>query len=111
MTNDPLFQLDAAAQRVKGRDHTMIDPVEFGEIKGAVAALQAQVTDFKVRQAQMGQKLDMVLDKLAEAKGGWLLRDGRAVSRTTYAALYAVIGLTFGFGDGAIDISLQEFNP
>lgn len=71
MENDVFFQLEQLAERVDQKDHTMIDPVEFGEIKGAVAALQAQVTDFKVRQAQMDQKLDMVLDKLAEAKGGW----------------------------------------
>ena len=31
---------------------------------------------------------------------GWLLCDGSAVSRTTYAALFAVIGTTYGAGDG-----------
>ena len=55
MDDHLLFQLDAAAQRVKGRDHTMIDPVEFGEIKGAVAALQAQVTDAAPR-AYLGSR-------------------------------------------------------
>lgn len=49
----------------------MIDPVEFGEIKGAVASLQLQMTDFKARQAVSDAKLDLVLDKLSEAKGGW----------------------------------------
>lgn len=32
---------------------------------------------------------------------GWLLCDGSAVSRTTYAALFAVIGTTYGSGDGS----------
>lgn len=49
----------------------MIDPVEFGEIKGAVASLQLQMSDFKARQAVTDAKVDLVLDKLAEAKGGW----------------------------------------
>ncbi len=49
----------------------MIDPVEFGEIKGAVTSLQMQMTDFKARQAVTDKKLDLVLEKLSEAKGGW----------------------------------------
>ena len=31
---------------------------------------------------------------------GWLLCNGQAVSRTTYAKLYSVIGTTYGNGDG-----------
>lgn len=32
---------------------------------------------------------------------GWLLCDGSAVSRTTYAKLFALIGTTYGAGDGS----------
>lgn len=49
----------------------MIDPVEFGEIKGAVTALQGQVADIRANQVALNQKIDLVLDKLAEARGGW----------------------------------------
>lgn len=49
----------------------MIDPVEFGEMKGQVQALQGQVADIKAKQAAMDAKLDLVLDKLSEARGGW----------------------------------------
>lgn len=34
------------------------------------------------------------------APSGWLACDGAAYSRTTYANLFAVIGTTFGIGDG-----------
>ena len=34
------------------------------------------------------------------APAGWLLCNGAAVSRATYAALFAVIGTTYGGGDG-----------
>ena len=37
----------------------------------------------------------------ATAPGGWLLCDDSAVSRTTYARLFAVIGTAFGVGDGS----------
>ena len=32
---------------------------------------------------------------------GWLTCDGAAVSRTTYATLFSVIGTTWGTGDGS----------
>lgn len=39
----------------------------------------------------------------------WLLADGRAVSRTTYAALYAVTSTTYGVGDGVTTFNLPDF--
>lgn len=41
---------------------------------------------------------------------GWLLCDGSAVSRTTYANLFAVIGTTFGAGNGSTTFNLPNFN-
>lgn len=39
---------------------------------------------------------------------GWLVRDGAAVSRTTYAALFAAIGTTWGPGDGSTTFNLPD---
>lgn len=39
---------------------------------------------------------------------GWLLCDGSAVSRTDYAELYAVIGDTYGAGDGTTTFNLPN---
>lgn len=39
----------------------------------------------------------------------FLLCDGSAVSRTTYAALYAAIGTQFGIGDGSTTFNLPDF--
>lgn len=39
---------------------------------------------------------------------GWLLCDGTAVSRTTYATLYAIIGTTYGVGDGSTTFNLPD---
>lgn len=39
---------------------------------------------------------------------GWLVRDGSAISRTVYAALFAVIGTTFGAGDGFNTFNLPD---
>lgn len=39
---------------------------------------------------------------------GWLLCDGSAVSRTTYAALFEAIGTTYGSGDGSTTFNLPN---
>ncbi len=39
----------------------------------------------------------------------WLICDGSAVSRTTYADLFAAIGTTYGTGDGSTTFNLPNF--
>ncbi|EGV38464.1 phage tail protein [Neisseria weaveri] len=39
---------------------------------------------------------------------GWLKANGAAVSRTTYAALFAAIGTTYGAGDGRTTFNLPD---
>jgi microcystin-dependent protein len=43
------------------------------------------------------------------APSGWLLCTGTAVSRTTYAALFAVISTQFGVGDGSTTFNLPNY--
>lgn len=42
------------------------------------------------------------------APTGWLLCDGSAVSRATYADLFAAIGTTYGVGDGATTFNVPD---
>jgi len=42
------------------------------------------------------------------APAGYLICDGSAVSRTTYAALFAIIGTTYGAGDGSTTFNLPD---
>lgn len=44
----------------------------------------------------------------SSAPAGWMLTDGTAVSRTTYAALFAAIGTTYGSGDGSTTFNLPD---
>lgn len=39
---------------------------------------------------------------------GWLLCQGQAISRTAYAALFAVIGTAFGAGDGSTTFNVPD---
>jgi microcystin-dependent protein len=43
------------------------------------------------------------------APTGYLLCNGQAVSRTTFNALYVLIGTTFGLGDGSTTFNLPNF--
>jgi microcystin-dependent protein len=42
------------------------------------------------------------------APTGWLLCYGQAVDRTTYASLFAIIGTTFGSGDGSTTFNIPD---
>ena len=42
------------------------------------------------------------------APSGWLKANGAAVSRSTYAALFAAIGTTYGAGDGSSTFNLPD---
>jgi microcystin-dependent protein len=44
----------------------------------------------------------------AAPPAGWLLCNGSAISRTTYAALFAAIGTTWGAGDGSTTFNLPD---
>lgn len=42
------------------------------------------------------------------APGGWLLCYGQAISRTTYADLFATLGTTYGAGDGSTTFNVPD---
>lgn len=43
------------------------------------------------------------------APSNWLICDGSAISRTTYADLFEIIGTNFGSGDGSTTFNLPDF--
>ena len=44
----------------------------------------------------------------SSAPSGWLLCNGQAVSRTTYAALFAIVATTYGTGDGSTTFNVPD---
>ena len=44
----------------------------------------------------------------ATAPDGWLLCNGDAISRTVYAALYAAVGIAWGYGDNSTTFNLPD---
>lgn len=56
-------------------------------------------------QVPIGGEIDW---PVATAPAGWLLEAGQLVSRTTYAALFAIIGTTYGVGDGSTTFGVPD---
>ena len=58
----------------------------------------------------LGQAMAGIIQMFAGATppSGWLICDGSAVSRTTYATLFAAIGTTWGTGDGSTTFNLPD---
>lgn len=50
----------------------------------------------------------VALFAMSSAPAGWLKANGAAVSRATYAALFAAVGTTFGAGDGSTTFNLPD---
>lgn len=78
----------------------------FDELTSKIA--QAQV------DAEAADKTDIAMivmsgNNAAPSRGTWLKCDGAAVSRTTYAYLFAKIGGTYGAGNGSTTFNLPDF--
>jgi microcystin-dependent protein len=52
---------------------------------------------------------DLKLSAAATLPSGWLKCEGQEVSRTTYAALFAAIGTSYGVGNGSTTFNLPNY--
>jgi len=69
----------------------------------AVAAVAAVQQGFLVGEVRMWA------GPIATVPSGWEVCDGTAISRTTYADLFAVLGTIYGVGDGVTTFNLPDF--
>ena len=51
---------------------------------------------------------DIKMTACSTAPDGWMICDGSAISRTTYADLFAAIGTTYGTGDGSTTFNIPN---
>ena len=95
--------------------HTAVDYLDNAALTGTPTAptapfgtntTQVATTAF-VQQA--GLTGEIKLWPTAVAPTGYLLCNGQQVSRTTYAALFAIVGTTFGSGDGSTTFNLPNY--
>jgi microcystin-dependent protein len=81
-------------------------PVSAG---GTGAATAADARDALGVTAELGSiRGQVAYFAMSAAPTGWLKCNGAAVSRTTYADLFAAIGTTWGEGDGSTTFQLPD---
>ena len=102
----------SAGQTLNSPSHS----AQHANSNDAIEALQAKVgvdssavttsLDYKVRVGNPTGEIAMWSTNTAPT--GWLLCDGSAVSRSTYSALFAIIGTTYGAGNGSTTFGIPN---
>lgn len=82
--------IPTAATAVSGTSTTQLATTAFATAAGGVTG-------------------SMLMWPVVTAPTGFLLCSGSAVSRTTYATLFAVVGVIFGAGDGSTTFNLPDY--
>lgn len=76
--------------------------------RGSAASVAARLSALDTAVTAAGPSGVVAAFAGSAAPSGWLLCYGQAVSRTTYAALFAAIGTTYGAGDGSTTFNLPD---
>ncbi|MEV5068943.1 tail fiber protein [Microbacterium sp. LMI12-1-1.1] len=82
------------------------DTYTSGKFDGASAVIAGSITHRAGATVEPAGMVSMFAGSTAPT--GWLLCQGQAVSRTTYAALFAAIGTTYGVGNGSSTFNLPD---
>lgn len=89
-----------------------VSNAEFQRLDGVTSDLQTQIDSKLAAAGAFTVATGMILPwsaPLADKPTGYLGCDGAAVSRSTYSALFALIGTTHGAGDGSSTFNLPNF--
>lgn len=96
--NDPAGQIGQPLQAAQN----------LADVANAAAA-RANLGVMSLAEAsQLAPAGHMAFSARATAPVGWLVANGAAVSRTTYATLFAAIGTVYGAGDGSTTFNLPD---
>lgn len=86
-------------------DNGTLDCLDDGSPTNFALALKAAVDALVKLSCPPGKMANF---GMSSAPTGWLECNGTAVSRVTYAALFAAIGTTWGVGDGSTTFNLPD---
>lgn len=88
-------------------DTTQVAPLQ-ALLNAQSTALDTAITNQNANIETVTPKGSVIQFAGSTAPSGWLLCDGTAVSRTTYADLFAIIGTTYGAGNGSSTFNLPN---
>jgi len=108
--DDPLqfipLLLSAIGEFLQSRDIWAV--ADYDDAYNYMEALKGYIVDLMTK----GKIMNVGLVEMwfaAVPPDGWLILDGSAISRSTYAQLFALWGETFGVGDGTTTFNLPNF--
>jgi microcystin-dependent protein len=90
----------------------LLNPVFTGVPKAATATAGTSTTQLATTAFAVSAgtpTASLLMWPTATAPTGFLLCNGQAVSRATYAALFAIVGVVFGTGDGSTTFTLPNY--
>ncbi len=102
---DQTFDLSSGTFVVEN-DWTYGSAIEY---ETAINTAENNITTLQGQVAGATITGEMKLWPTLTAPTGWLICDGSAISRTTYATLFALIGSTFGNGNGTTTFNIPDF--
>lgn len=77
-------------------------------IKAALENLQTQITNLTTTVDGLVAVGDIIYSGIEKNSATYLFCNGAAISRTTYATLFAAIGIAFGAGDGTTTFNVPN---
>lgn len=103
--SDGLNQADAHLRLIKAALAATFPNFTSAPLNASQAQLDAAVSTVTSGVIPSGMIAPFAMNS---APSGWIACDGAAVSRTTYAALFAAIGTTWGAGNGSTTFNVPE---
>lgn len=85
------------------------DAINKSQLDSAKTTLQAAIDAIVADMSATSYIGDIKASAQTANHGHWLLCNGQAVSRATYADLYALIGTNFGDGDGSTTFNVPDY--
>lgn len=85
-----------------------VTATELGYVSGVTSSIQAQINAIEASTIWGPIGSSLLYSSATSPSANYVQKDGRAVSRTTYAALFALIGTTFGVGDGTTTFNIPN---
>jgi microcystin-dependent protein len=97
--------LTATATELNKLDGVTASTTEINYLAGVTSSIQTQFNNIQTVPTGV---ISAFGGSSSNIPSGWLLCDGTAVSRSTYATLFALIGTTYGAGDTTTTFNLPN---
>lgn len=105
LTNKTLTAPYLTGPKVNENVPVTVTSTKINYVNDVTSPIQAQINDIITNLIPQGTVVPFAG---STAPSNWLICDGRAVSRTTYSALFNAIGILYGAGNGSTTFNLPD---